>query len=466
MAVTPPLYLYNTLTRQKEEFRPLTAGQASVYTCGPTVYGRAHIGNLRSYVFADILHRTLCYYGYQVKRAMNITDVGHLVGDGDEGEDKIDVGARREGKNPLEIAKIYTDQFFADAAELNILKPEHILPATAALEAQIELIKILERQGYVYRGQQAIYFDTSKLADYGKLSGQKLAEKKTAARAEVVIDQDKKHQADFALWFFLTGRYQNHLLHWTSPWGEGFPGWHLECSAISRQLLGQPFDIHTGGVDHIGTHHTNEIAQSEAAFGLPLANVWLHGEHLIIADKRMGKSEGNVLTLDELKQAKINPLAYRYWLLTAHYRTMVNFTLEAASGAQIAYTKLTDYFLDLGDQTGVVEQNFQQKFQTALADDLNMPEAIALTWQLLKDDTLSPATKRATLLNFDQVLGLGLADLKPVTISPELANLLEQREEARQSKNWGQADDLRQQIEALGYTVEDSNDGPRLRLKN
>src|SRR3989344_628835 len=337
------LKLYNTLSKKIEEFKHIKKRRAGLYTCGPTVYDFAHIGNLRTYIFEDILKRVLQYNDYKVDHAMNITDVGHLVGDGDEGEDKLEVGAKREGKSPLEIAKIYEIKFFADLAELNIIEPNQVLRATDSIKEQIEIIEILVEKGFAYKGNQAVYFDTSKFPDYGKLSGQKLSEKKTGARGDVVIDKDKKHPADFALWFFLTGRYKHHVLHWSSPWGQGFPGWHIECSAISRKLLGQPFDIHCGGVDHIGTHHTNEIAQSEAAFDTPLANVWMHGEFLLIDSGRMGKSEGNLLTLSELKKRGFSPLDYRYMCLQAHYRTQLNFAWETLLGAHQTLERLYNF---------------------------------------------------------------------------------------------------------------------------
>ncbi|MBU2264882.1 cysteine--tRNA ligase, partial [Patescibacteria group bacterium] len=270
-----PIYLYNTLSRTKEVFKPIKKNKVGFYACGPTVYDFAHIGNLRTYIFEDILRRVLTYNDYKVNHAMNITDVGHLVGDGDDGEDKLEIGAKREGKNPMAIATFYTDKFWQDADKLNILRPNKILPATRAIKEQIEIIKILIAKGYAYKKTLAIYFNVAKFQNYGKLSGQKLDDKTTQARETVYVDAEKETRQDFALWFFLTGRYKNHILHWPSPWGEGFPGWHIECSAISRQLLGQPFDIHCGGVDHIGTHHANEIAQSEAAFNIPLAHYWL-----------------------------------------------------------------------------------------------------------------------------------------------------------------------------------------------
>jgi cysteinyl-tRNA synthetase len=456
------LKLYNTLSRKTEDFKPLKTGEVSLYTCGPTVYNFAHIGNLRTYIFEDLLKRVLEYDGYKVNHAMNITDVGHLVGDGDEGEDKLEVGAKREGKNPLDIAKFYTDKFFSDTDALNIIRPSAVLSATQTIPEQIEIIKILFEKGFAYAGGQAIYFDTSKLSDYGKLSGQNLSDKKTAARGEVIVDKDKKNPADFALWFFLAGRYKNHILHWSSPWGDGFPGWHIECSAISRKLLGQPFDIHCGGVDHIGTHHTNEIAQSEAAFGVPLANVWMHGEFLQINSSKMAKSDGTFITLDTLKEKGFSPLDYRYMCLQAHYRTQLNFTWEALKASAVARSRFVGSVT--GEASNNVDKSYQQKFQESINDDLNIPKALSVAWDLLSDDKITQPDKVATLLNFDKVLGLGFQiaqELTPV----DVAALLDQRSQAKQQKDFAKSDELRKQIEDLGYEVMDTAEGQKVKKK-
>lgn len=452
-----------------------------MYTCGPTVYNFAHIGNLRTYIFEDLLQRVLEYDGYKVDRAMNITDVGHLVGDGDVGEDKLEVGAKREGKSPLEIAKLYTDKFFADLDELNIIKPEKILAATQTIPEQIEIIKILEQKGFAYIGEKAIYFDTSKLADYGKLSGQKLSEKKSGARDEVVQDPDKKYPADFALWFFLKGKYQNHILRWPSPWGEGFPGWHIECSAISRKLLGQPFDIHTGGVDHIGTHHTNEIAQSEAAFGLPLANFWMHGEFLLIDSGRMGKSEGNFLTLGEIKKRGFSPLDYRYMCLQAHYRTQLNFTWESLASAKTALDKLLAFASsEKPGQVGCAE--YEQRFMAAINEDLAMPQALAVAWELLGDEAMPKAARINSLLKFDKVFGLSLAK-HPQEIMIPLSGIsgkviisdeqlpsvvienIRSSVVARMQSDFSKADVERKKVKDEGYEVENIPEGIRVKKK-
>ena len=315
------LKLYNTLTCKKEIFKPLRKDRVGLYTCGPTVYNYAHIGNLRTYVFEDILRRTLEYAGFKVRHVMNITDVGHLVSDADEGEDKLEKGARREGKSVWDITKFYTDAFLKDIEKLNIKKANYILPATKYIKEQIKIIEVLFKKGYAYETPQAVYFNVSKFKNYTKLSRQKLSQKITGAREEVVVDTQKRNPYDFALWFKVVGRFEHHTMRWPSPWGIGFPGWHIECSAISSSKLGQPFDIHTGAVDHINVHHTNEIAQSEVAFGKPLAKIWMHGEFLLIDSSKMAKSRDNFFTLETTINKGFTPLAFRYLVLNAHYRS-------------------------------------------------------------------------------------------------------------------------------------------------
>jgi len=461
------LKLYNTLTRKLEPFTPLKDKRVALYPCGPTVYNFAHIGNLRTYIFEDILRRVLQYRGYKVAHAMNITDVGHLTSDADVGEDKMELGAAREGKHPLEIAKQYEQAFFGDLESLNILLPKKVLRATDSIKAQIEIIKLLTDKGFTYRDEAAIYFDTSKLSDYGKLAGQKLSEKKTGAREEVIVDQKKRNPADFVLWFFLSGRYKNHILHWPSPWGEGFPGWHIECSAISRKLLGQPFDIHCGGVDHIGTHHTNEIAQSEAAFGMPLANLWMHGEFLQVRSGKMAKSAGTFITLKDVMDKGYSPLAYRYLTLTAHYRNKLNFSWESLEGAQNALDELYERISEMeGAPSVAMCEDYARAFEREISNDLDMPRAISLTWRLLKKPN-PDKLKLSTLAKFDEVLGLdllkGAADRKK--IPQEVKELAKRREKFRAKKDFKKADELRAQIEAAGYTVRDTGTGPVARKK-
>jgi cysteinyl-tRNA synthetase len=457
--------LHNTLSRSIEELKPIKPNVIGLYTCGPTVYNFAHIGNLRTYIFEDLLRRTLEYSGYEVRQAMNITDVGHLTSDGDEGEDKMDKGAKREGKHPLEIARQYEERFFQDIEELNIEKPHEVLRATETIAEQIEIIKILEEKGFTYTDEFAVYFDTSKLPDYGKLAGQKLEDKKVGAREDVIVDIKKRNPQDFVLWFFLKGRYADHILRWPSPWGEGFPGWHIECSAISRKLLGQPFDIHTGGVDHIGTHHTNEIAQSEAAFGLPLANIWMHGDFLLVDSGRMGKSEGNFLTLDTVKQKGFSPLAYRYLCLTAHYRSQLNFTWESLEASGKALDKLYSFCRSNSEKSGQVIKDYEQRFSDAISNDLNIPQALAVTWEMINDKSYGEGDKMSSLLKFDEVLGLGLANPPAkieIEIPAEIQELLTQREQAREQKDFAESDRLRDEIKNRGYGILDTDSGPKL----
>ncbi len=464
--------LYNTLSRKVEEFTPVDANEVRMYTCGPTVYDFAHIGNLRTYIFEDLVRRSLTYLGYTVKHAMNITDVGHLVGDGDEGEDKMDKGAKREGKHPLEIARMYEEQFFKDEAALNILRAHEVRRATDTIAEQIEIIKLLEEKGYTYSDDFAVYFDTSKLPDYGKLSGQNLDDKKTGAREEVVVDILKRNPQDFVLWFFTKGKYEHHILRWPSPWGEGFPGWHIECSAISRALLGQPFDIHCGGVDHIGTHHSNEIAQSEAAFGVPLANYWMHGEFLLINAGRMGKSEGNAYVLKTIVDKGYRPLDYRYFLLQGHYRSQVNFTWEAMDASHTALTRLYNAVTELQKtakpDTDTVDnvEEYHEKFRAALSEDINAPKALAVVWEVLASK-LSPQSKLNLLYNFDTVLGLDLEHplVAPTTIPEEIQKLAKQRDEARANKDFAKSDELRAHIEAAGFEVLDTKDGTQIKSR-
>lgn len=474
--------LYNTLTRSVEPFAPLKKGEARIYTCGPTVYNYAHIGNLRSYVFADTLKRSLAYFGYAIGHGMNITDVGHLTSDGDDGDDKMEMGAKRENKHPLEIARFYEERFLEDMGALNILPPSAILRATETVPQQIEIIRLLEDKGYTYRDEQAMYFDTSKLPDYGALAGQALEEKKTGARSDVVVDERKRNPQDFALWFFRTGRYEHHILYWPSPWGDGFPGWHIECSAISRALLGQPFDIHTGGVDHIGTHHANEMAQSEAAFGVPLAQRWMHGEFLLAGDGKMAKSAGTFIRLADVVERGYHPLVYRYLCLTAHYRSRLNFTWESLEAAQTALGKLYAAMTQLKPQTSTHAAHggsgtddpsldvHENAFTKALEDDLNMPQAVAAVWNLLRDSAVTADRKYELLMRFDTVLGLGLDNppllkgaLREDELPDDVRRLMRRRAEARLAKDYPLSDLLRDRIASQGYTVKDTAAGMEIR---
>jgi len=466
------LSLYNTLSHKKEEFKSLKGKLVRIYTCGPTVYWFSHIGNLRTYIFADILKRVLEYNGYKVKQVMNITDVGHLTSDADTGEDKIEVGAKREKKTAWQIAKFYTDAFKKDIKRLNIKSPTLWVRATDHVQEQIELIKILEKKGFTYKISDGIYFDTSKIKDYGKLAG--LKKKKIKAGARVKMVAGKKNPTDFALWKFTPAGVKRQM-EWDSPWGRGFPGWHTECVAMSAKYLGVPFDIHTGGIDHIPIHHTNEIAQSEAAFDKNLARFWMHGEFLIINKGRMGKSEGNIITIEGLIKKGFNPLAYRYLCLTAHYRSKLNFSLENLKSAQNALNNLYEKIIDLKlknpkNQTQKPEikmENYQKQFLNFINDDLNIPKALALMWEVMKSAKISNQEKYKIILNFDKIFALELNKIKKSEIPKKIKELVAKREKYRQEKNWQEADKIRQEINSLGYQIEDTKKGPKIKkIKN
>lgn len=466
--------LYNTFTRKKQVFRPLKDKKVGLYTCGPTVYDFSHIGNLRTYIFEDILRRVLEYNGYKVKHVMNYTDVGHLTSDADTGEDKMEKGAKREGKSVWEIAELYIKAFEKDAAALNILKPSLTPRATDHIKEQINFIKILEKKGFTYKTKDGIYFDTSRLKNYGRLARLDIKGLKAGARVKMI--KGKKNPTDFALWKF-SPKNSKRQMEWNSPWAppgrdkaKGFPGWHIECSAMSQKYLGKQFDIHTGGVDHINVHHTNEIAQSEAAFGKIPAKFWLHGEHLLIGTGKMAKSKDNLVTLNYLIEKGFSPLAFRYLVLTSHYRSKLNFTWKSLEAAQNALNNLT-YNLQLTTNNERQTKNnkqlatYEKNFLAAINDDLNTPKALSLVWQIIKDNRLSSAAKKQLLLEFDKVLGLGLDKIKPQKIPPKIKNLVSQREKLRVNKQFIQADRLRKQIEKLGYRIEDTTAGPKVLLK-
>lgn len=455
------IFLTNTLSRKKEKFTPLQDAEVKLYTCGPTVYHYAHIGNLRNSVFNDILRRALEFNSLDVNHVMNITDVGHLASDADEGEDKLEKGAARENKTVWEVAEFYTDAFKRHTQALNILPSKKLIKATSMIREQVAMVQTLLDKGFGYQTEQAIYFDVTKVADYGKLSGQKLTDKEVGVRAEVITDENKHHPQDFALWFFTTGRFKDHQMHWPSPWGEGFPGWHLECSAIIHESLGEPIDIHTGGVDHIGTHHTNEIAQSEAAFDKSLAKFWLHNEFLQLDGDKMAKSGSSVLTLEDLIEKGVNPLAFRYLCLTAHYRSKMNFTWESLQAAQSALKNLYREVSSYGEaKVGCAE--FEQQFLTAINNDLDTPKAVAVMWDLVKSDYPGSA-KLQSLLKFDEVLGLGLAEIAEQSTPIEVAELVKQRKKAREDKDFAKSDQLRKQIAEKGFEVVDTDQGPKLK---
>jgi len=462
------LKLFNTLGRSQQELRPIHPPKVGLYTCGPTVYQRAHLGNLRTYIFEDVLRRTLQANGYEVKHVMNITDVGHLTSDADEGEDKVELSARRQRRSAWEIAQFYTEAFLQDLERLNILRP-HLMPkATEHISEQIELIKKLEAKGFTYRTSDGIYFDVSKFPGYGKLSGQRPEERAAGARVEV--NPEKRHPADFALWKFTPPGVKRQM-EWESPWGRGFPGWHIECSAMSTKYLGQPFDIHCGGVDHIPIHHENEIAQSEAAFGIEMARFWLHGEFMTVDGRRMGKSEGNAYLVDDLLARGFDPLAFRYLCLNTHYRVKLNFTWEALEGAQRALERLREhvrsYKAAVEIEQGRVLREAKYAFFEAINDDLNLPAALGVLWDLVRSEA-EPLDKLATLFEFDKVLGLRLAEIRTgaeLEVPAQVRRLLEEREELRRQKKFQEADLLRAKILELGYEVMDTPNGPRVRRR-
>lgn len=473
--------LYNTLTRKLDDFKPQSDKSVTLYTCGPTVYDYYHIGNLRNAIFNDTLRRSLeMIYGNKVKHVMNITDVGHLVSDADEGEDKLEKGAKRENKTVWEVAEHYTEAFKQDMKSLNILSPnaykskkygDNYARATEFIEQQIEMVETLLEKGFAYVTERAIYFDVSKLSDYGKLSGQPLAQKEVAVRGGVVADTDKKSSYDFAVWFFAVGHFANHTMQWPSPWGSGFPGWHLECSAIIHATLGDPIDIHTGGVDHIGTHHPNEIAQTEAAFGHELAKYWLHNEFVLVDGIKMAKSKGNAYTLDNIKEHDFEPLAYRLCVLQSHYRSEFDFSWQslqaAASRLQSLRAMAVLRYQSANENNGVDETKLdysKEQIKKALLDDLNTPEVLAALnslESLLSIRLLTTKGQRAFgdfLKYIDSVLGLDLSEQPD--ISDTQKQIIADREKARKSKDWEKSDTTRDLLAGHGIIVNDTEHGP------
>ncbi|GBC60295.1 cysteine--tRNA ligase [Desulfonema ishimotonii] len=461
------LYLYNSLTRKKEEFHPIFPGQVGLYTCGPTVYNYAHIGNLRTYIFEDVLRRILRFNGFTVRHVMNITDVGHLTGDRDMGEDKLEKGAAREGKTAWDIAEFYTRNFKKDMARLNLIEPDIWCKATDTIPEQIALIRTLEEKGYTYRISDGIYFDTAKFADYTKLSHQNLEALQEGARVEK--NPEKRNSTDFALWKFSPEDVRRQM-EWDSPWGVGFPGWHIECSAMSMKYLGDQLDIHCGGTDHIDVHHTNEIAQSEAATGKPFFNFWMHGAFLNIkGGKKMAKSAGNFLTVQStLVDKNIDPLAYRYAAFQTHYRNPMEYSDDSIAAAQNGLRHLRNQVRSIAEAAlpaGDVNAAFRDKFLEAANDDLNMPRVMAVVQELLKSD-IGAAEKLATVLDFDRVLGFDLDRIDTEDALPEeVLKLAESRKKARQEKNWAESDRLRDVLDEMGYVVQDGKDGMKVLKK-
>lgn len=458
-------YLYNTAQHKVEEFTPEVSGKVSLYTCGPTVYKDAHIGNLRTYISEDILKRALSLYGLQVKHVMNITDVGHLTDDSDDGDDKMEKSAREMNKSAWQLAKIYFDKFRDDFSSLNCLDPTLWASAAGHIDEQIRIIKTLEDKDIAYKTSDGVYFDTSKFpayADFGQLDVENLM-----AGARVNMSEEKRNVTDFALWKF-SKPDEHRQMEWDSPWGIGFPGWHLECSALSIKYLGEKLDIHAGGTDHIKVHHTNEIAQSESYLGHKWTNYWFHCEFLDINGVKMSKSTGNFLTVTSLKEEGFDPLDFRYFCLNANYSKQLTFTWEGMSAAKTSFNRLKKRTLELKkaaqDKTGDINTPYLKPFLEPIFHDLNVSKATGIVWNLLKDDSLAPEDKYQSLLLFDEVLGLGLKDLKENTqdLPENVLDLIKQRDEARKNKDYATSDKLRDELTTLGYTVKDSKDGTQV----
>ncbi len=460
--------LYNTLTRKKEDFIPLEENQARIYSCGPTVYNYAHIGNLRTYVFMDILRRVLRYNGFEIKHVMNITDVGHLVSDSDEGEDKMLTSAKKLQKTPWELADYYTKVFFKDLDALNIETPEIVPKATDHISEMITFVEGLMEKGYGYETSDGIYFDIGKFEGYGKLSRVDLEAQLAGARVEV--NSEKRHPADFALW---KKAPKEHIMQWPSPWGMGYPGWHIECSAMSRKYLGDVFDIHTGGVDHIPIHHENEIAQSEALLDKPAVKSWLHGEFLLVDNGKMSKSLGNTYTIANLEEKGFNPLVYKYFCLNAHYRNKLNFTWSGLEAAKVSFDRLLEGALahknGREDVTAETVAAFKKDFEDAINDDLNIPKALGVAWTLIRYNKKS-SKLYDLLITFDSILGLNIDTTEKGTekldvLDTQVEDLIAQRQQAREDKNWKLADEIRDRIKELGIILEDTPQGVKWSLR-
>jgi len=457
------LKLYNTLTRRKEIFKPIKTGFVGIYTCGPTVYSYPHIGNLRAYIFADTLKRVLLYNGYKVKHVMNVTDVGHLTSDADTGEDKIEKATQKEHKTAKEITNYYWKIFREDFKKLNIIEPDIWPKATEHIKEQINLIKKLEKNGYTYRSSDGIYFDTSKLKDYGKLAQLKKQKLQAGKRIEL---GEKKNITDFALWKFspsTSSGQAKRQQEWDSPWGIGFPGWHIECSAMSMKYLGEHFDIHTGGIDHIPIHHTNEIAQNQGATGHKVVNFWIHGNFLTFRGEKVSKSTGGLFTISELEKMGFKPLAYKYLVFTAHYRTPLEFSLKNLQKAQEGYGRLKNIVSEIKDPSTSlgVNKKYLTDFENAISDDLDMPKAMSVLWKLVRDKKAEGKIK--TIKGLDKVFGLSLLEKEKIEVPAKIKKLVNEREKYRKQKNWQKADQLRKKIKSLGYWVEDTVKEPKIK---
>ena len=460
------IYFYNTLKRDKEIFKPIDSNMVRIYSCGPTVYKDATIGNMRTNIFQDVLRRTLRYNGYKIKHAMNITDVGHLVSDGDEGEDKMLKSAREENKSPLEIAEYYTKLFFEDLKSLNIETPEIVCRATEHIKEMLEYVEKLVENGYAYETSTAIYFDISKLDKYPILSNLDVDKQKAGAR--VNIDTEKRNPADFALWIKAP---ENHLMKWDSTWGPSYPGWHIECSAMGQKYLGEQFDIHTGGIDLIPTHHENEIAQSKGKCGKIPANYWMHGEYLLINGGKMSKSLGNVYLIKDIKEKGYEPIVYRLFSYSSHYRNKLNFTWEGIEAADKSLERLRNSYQANINGTDELEhldveqlKNIEENFHKSINDDLNMPLAMSFVWEAARFEKKNPEVAKL-LKNFDSVLGIKIDKISKKTepkIPQEILDLVEQRNVARKNKDWAKSDELRDLISQKGYNIKDTKDGTEI----
>jgi len=459
--------LYNTLSKTIEEFTPYNENEVTMYTCGPTVYHYAHIGNLRTYIFEDILEKSLEYIGYNVKRVMNITDVGHMTSDADSGEDKMKKGAARENKTVWEIADYYTNAFFNDAAKLNIRKPLIIEKASDLIDEYINIIEKLLKDGYAYISNNNVYFDISKIADYYRLSGKNSDDLLIGVRDDVELDESKKNPYDFGLWFTVS-KFENQAMQWDSPWGVGYPGWHIECSGIAIKHLGEHLDIHCGGIDNIFPHHTNEIAQSEAFLGHKWCKYWLHGEHLNEESGKMSKSKGEFLTVSLLEEKKYDPLAYRYFCLQSHYRNQLVFSYESLEIASNAYKKLVNRVNQIKNNLdGEIEEkksdDYQDIFKKALTSDLNTSKALTVLYDVIKDNNLNNNTKLYLIASFDSVLSLDLLKEKELEIDSALASYIEgkidERNIAKKEKNYELADKIREELKEKGIIIEDGREG-------
>lgn len=465
------LKVYNTLTRKKEEFKPIHGNTVYMYSCGPTVYSYAHIGNLRTYIFMDLVRRVMQYDGFKMKGVMNITDVGHLLSDGDDGEDKMQKAAREQKKTPWEIAEYYTSVFYKDLASLNINKPEIIAKATEHIPEMIEFVEKLQEKGFAYEISDGIYFDIARFPSYGKLSGQTVDEKEAGARIEE--NSEKRHPADFALW---KKADKNHIMQWASPWGQGFPGWHIECSAMSKKYLGDVFDLHTGGIDAVPVHHENEIAQNEALAGKQTVNYWMHGEFMMVDGGKMSKSLGNVYTISQLNEKGYDALDFRFFCLNAHYRKKLNFTFDGLTAAKVSRERILSVLAQHKTATSVkteqkVLESYKNQFAEAINDDINIPLALGILFNMIKEPKSIDIYNLA--VEFDKVFGLGFDKVTVVKkeetseeIPEEITNLIEQRKQAKKNKDFALADSIRAQIAELGFSILDTREGVKVQKIN